>query len=121
MDPNDLGDLIADGEDRIERSHRFLKHHRHSCAADRAHRFFVERHEVVAVELDLAARLDASRWTDESQERKRGDRFAAARLAYESDGLAGIDVEADAVHGLGDTVVGVEIRSKIADTEQRFS
>ena len=40
---HDLGDLVADGEDRIERRHRLLKHHRDARAADRAHRLLVER------------------------------------------------------------------------------
>jgi ABC-type Mn2+/Zn2+ transport system ATPase subunit len=70
---HDLGDLITDGEHQIERGHGFLKHHRHASAADLAHRALAERREVLAVEVDLAAWLDASRWPHESKKGKGGD------------------------------------------------
>src|SRR6266851_2903641 len=37
MEPDGLPDLAADGEHRIERSHRFLKNHRNPRAAHGAH------------------------------------------------------------------------------------
>ena len=45
-----------------------------------------------------------------------GRRFAAAGLADEAEDLAGIDIEADVVHGLR----GAEILAEMLDAEQRF-
>ena len=61
VNPHDLGDLIADREHRIQRRHRLLKDHRDARAANPAHRLFVERDEILAVELDDAAGLDVGR------------------------------------------------------------
>ena len=117
---HDLGDLIADREHRVERGHRLLEHHRHASAANLAHRLFVERDEVVSVEVDLAAGLDSAGRADEAEQRERGDRFSAARFADEPDRLAGADVEADAVHRAGDAVLGVEVRAEIANAQERL-
>ena len=81
----------------------------------------VERDEVLAVEMDLAAGLDAAGRANEAEQRERGDRLAAARLADEPDRLAGADLEADAVDRAGDTVLGVEVRAKVANAKERLS
>ena len=71
--------------------------------------------EILSVEQDLAARLDAARRADQAQDRQRGHRLAAARLADEPDRLARADLEADAVDRAGDAVLGVEVRAEIAN------
>ncbi len=50
-----LGDLVADGEDRVERGQRLLKDHRDVVATDPAHRLLRQREQVAPVEADLAA------------------------------------------------------------------
>ena len=49
-----LGDLIAAGEDRIERGHRLLEDHAHLVASDVAHVGVALGEQVLAVEQDLA-------------------------------------------------------------------
>ena len=43
VDADRLGDLVADGVDRVEAGHRLLEHHGDVVAADAAHRLLVER------------------------------------------------------------------------------
>ena len=118
MHAHDFGDLIADLEHGIERRHRFLKDHRHARAADlRASTFRRASTRFVSVEVDLAARFDASGRANEAEERERGDRLAAARFADEADRFAGADLEADAVDRPRDTVLGVEVRAKVVERE----
>ena len=52
--------LVADGEDRIERSHRVLKHHRHGGPAQRPRARAGACEKIAAVEQDLAARRSGS-------------------------------------------------------------
>ena len=50
-----LGDLVADGEDRVERGHRLLEDHRDRVAADVSDIVLVDqRQQVAVVEQDLA-------------------------------------------------------------------
>ena len=93
-----FGDLAADGVDGVERGHRLLQDQADLAAADRAHRPLVERQQVAAVEPNRAAD-DPSRRVDQAQDRQRGQRLAAARLADQGQRLAGVEREADARHG----------------------
>jgi len=49
VDTQRLGDLVADGEDRIERGHRLLEDHGDAVASDIAHLRLAERQQVDAV------------------------------------------------------------------------
>ena len=53
-----LGDLVADGEHRVQRRHRLLEDHRDVVAADLRHLVLVERREVAALEEDARAGRD---------------------------------------------------------------
>ena len=114
MDAHHLGDLVADGEHRIERGHRLLKHHGHARAADIAHGFFADLRQVLAVEQDFAACLDAPRRPNETEQGQRGHGLSAAGFADEPDRFSGVDLEADAVHRSGDAILGVEVRAEVA-------
>ena len=50
----DRAHLVADGEDRIERSHRVLKNHRRRGAAQGLALALAQRDEIAALEQDLA-------------------------------------------------------------------
>ena len=55
-----LGDLVAAGEDRVERGHRLLEDHRDAVAARRLHLLVGQRQQVGAAE-PIAAGHDARR------------------------------------------------------------
>ena len=96
VDDERLRDLIADGEDRIERRHRLLKDERDLGAANLAHVPFRQRQQVAVLEPYAAAR-NASRRLHQAHHRQRRDRFAAARFADQPQGLARSNLEADVV------------------------
>ena len=81
VDDDRLGDLLAHGQHRVERGHRFLEHHGDAVAADAPHRRLVERQQVEAVEAHGAADHAAEHRRQQAHDGKRGDRLAAARFA----------------------------------------
>src|SRR5436190_3670283 len=113
-----LRDLIADREHRIQRRRRLLEDERDLRSADRLHLALARRGEVAALEAHAAGR-DASRRLDETENRQRRHRFAAARLADEAERFPGLDVEADVVDHGHWTAVRVEHRREIVDPEER--
>ncbi len=76
MDADGFGDLLADGEDGIQRGHRFLKHHGDATAAEAADFFVGHGEDVVAVKADVAG--DASVLREQTEDGERGDGFAGA-------------------------------------------
>ena len=112
-----LGDLAADRVDGIERRHRLLQDQADLAAADRAHRPLVEGQQVAAVEPDRAAD-DPPRRVDQAQDRQRGQRLAAARLADQGQRLAGVEREADARHGGHQAALDGEGRGEAVDVEE---
>ena len=113
-----LGDLVAHGEDRIERGHRLLEDHGDLVAADLAHLFLVELGEVPPLVTDLAADDAPRALLEELHHRQRGDALAAARFADQAHGLAFRDGERDAVDGT-DFAVGCEKRRlEVVDLQQ---
>jgi hypothetical protein len=91
-------DLVADGEDGVERRHRLLEDHRDSVAAQLSQGARVETDEVLALEQDAPAGDAARRLRDEAQEGKGRHRLAAARLADEAQALAWPQGEGHLLH-----------------------
>jgi len=67
-------------------------------ATDPAQLLLFEAQEILSVEKHAAAD-DAPGWVDEAEDGEAGDGLAAARLAHQAEHLAGLHLEADAVHG----------------------
>ena len=84
-----LGDLLADGEHRIERAHRLLEDHADLPAAHLAHLARADRQQIAALEAHLADD-PALRARQQAQDRQAGDGLAAARFAHDAQPLAGL-------------------------------
>ena len=92
MNTVSLADLIAHGENRIERTHRLLKNHRDIAPAHCAHSPRRKRCEIGAVEEDFT--LDPRRLRrQQAKQRQAGHGLAAAAFADKADALAGRDGE----------------------------
>src|SRR5262249_49991828 len=120
VQPDRLGDLLADREDRVQRGHRLLEDHRDLFAADLAHLRGREVQEVAPVVYDLALHDPSGRLRDEPHDTERGDRLARARLAHDAERLALVDEQIDAVDGADDALVGEEMRLESLDFEEPF-
>ena len=73
-----LHELVSDGVDRIQRSHRILEDHGDLAAADALHLVLAEFEEVLSVELDPAGDDLARGRLDQAHDRHCRDRLAGA-------------------------------------------
>jgi len=92
MQPQGLGDLAADGEDRIEARHRLLEDHADIVAADLAHGALAELEQVPALET-YRAPDSAGRLRHQPQNGIGRHRLSATALADDRHRLAGLDRE----------------------------
>ena len=91
-----LGDLLADGEHRIERGHRLLEHHRDAGAADALHARVRRGASGPAPSNRTLPAGDARRrLRQQAHDGQRGDALAAAGFADDAEDLARREVEAD--------------------------
>jgi hypothetical protein len=104
-----LGDLVADGEGRVEAGQWVLEDEPDLLAAQTAHRLLGEFEHVDPVEHDFAAHDLPRRIGDESRDRQGRHALTAARLADETEGLAVVEIEGHVVDGLDDAVRREEV------------
>src|SRR5205814_2967698 len=91
-----VDELVADAQDGVERVHRALEDHRHVAPAEAAQLLRALADEVLAPEHNTAPG-DPARRAQDLYDGVRDRRLAAARLACETEGLALVNREVDAV------------------------
>src|SRR5690606_4529378 len=111
--PDRLLDLEADRPDRVQVRHRVLRHEADLAAAQRFHVATLEPDELAPVPLHRSPG-DAAGTGQQVDDRVHSGRLARAGLAHDGDGLAGVDVEVDAVHDLVDLLVDAEGDPQVA-------
>ena len=94
-----LGDLVADGEQRVQRRHGVLQDGGDPTPADRNHLLRALRQQILPFELDAASH-DAGARREQAHERVTDRRLAGAGLADETECLARLQGEADGVDRL---------------------
>jgi hypothetical protein len=62
MQPDCLANLVANGQDRVEGRHGFLKDHGHLVAPEPTHFSLTERQDILVVKKDLSTDLTWRRW-----------------------------------------------------------
>ena len=120
VDDERLGDDLADGHARVQARVGVLEDELH-VMAHALELALVHVSHVLALEHHLAVR-----GVREAHDAAARRGLAAARLAHEAEGLAGIDVEADVVDGLDgllvpagkDAGVDVELLGEVLDVKQ---
>ncbi|EGJ74927.1 putative peptide transport system ATP-binding protein [Streptomyces sp. Tu6071] len=118
VDGEHLAELLADGEDGVERGERVLEDHRDLRAAHLAPPVLLHPQQVLALEEDLAGGDTAGRHVEDAHDRLGGDGLPRARLAEHGEGLARVDVVADPVDGLDDAVPGRELDVQVSHFQQ---
>ena len=109
-----LAELVADGQDGIERRHGVLENHGHVAAAQAVHLRFRQGDDIAAVPEDLAASIFRRFSRQQLHGRLGRDGFTAARFADDADGFAGIDGQRHVVDGFQQSPVGMERNGQMA-------
>jgi len=110
-----LGDLVADGQHRVQGGHWVLEDHGDLRPAQQTHLFRVELHQVPAAEyhrigLDLAGRLG-----DQPHNREGVHTLAAAAFPHNAQGFALIQRVGDAIHGINRPLLRVKFGVEVLD------
>jgi hypothetical protein len=112
----DLRHLRADRHHRVEAGHGVLEDHRDAAAPDAAQLGAGQGQQVSALEDDAAA-LDAAGLADQVEDGEGGGGLAAAALSDDGQGLASVEREADAVHGVHSQAALVVDDAQVFDAE----
>lgn len=118
--PEHFGDLAADALERVEAGHRVLEDHGDVMSPDPPEFLLGEREQVLAVEEDLAAAVDAERSRVEAQHGEGGGRLPTAGLPDHGERLARGDLQGDAPYGVHGGAFEPEVDAEVADAEQRL-
>ena len=114
-----LGDLLLDGEHRVQGGHGLLEDHGDLVAADLVHLLHGDLGQVPAVEQDLAA-VDIAVAVQQAEDRHGGDALTGAGLAHDAEGFPFLDAVGGVVHGLDDAAAGGEEGMEVNDFQQGF-
>ena len=113
-----FGDLLLDGVERVERGHRLLEDEADVVAAGAAQGALVGGQHLGAAVADGAG--DVGVVGEEADGGEGGDGLAGAGFADERQGLAGVELEADAADGRGGAGrPGGRRCREVADGEER--
>jgi len=116
VQPDRLGDLVADRLGRVQRGQRVLEHHRDLVAADLAHVVLGQPDQLPAVQLDRAADDGAAR-RQQAHDGQARHRLAAARLPHQPQRLAGSDFQVDVAHGLDDGLRQLDVGGEVINLQ----
>ena len=118
MQPDGLGDLAADREDRVERGHRLLEYHPQTRTTHGPHLALGEPEEIAPLETHLPVDDPPGR-RHEPHERERGHRLAAARLADQPEHPAALERKRHAIDRAHRSLLQGEDRVEVPHLEQR--
>ena len=114
-----FGDLMANGQHRIQRRHRLLEDHGNGVAANLAHLGFRQLEQVAALEDHPSVDRSPRRRRDQAQNRQRRNALAAAGLADDGERFASLHRKRHAVDGAHHAVAREEICLQALHVEQR--
>jgi hypothetical protein len=115
--PVRLDQLVADLVEGVQRRERVLEDHRDLPAAHLAHVGVARVEQVHPVERDRPADARVAR-ARQAHHGHRGHRLARAGLADDAQRLPALDRVADAVDGLDDAVLGLEMDLEVLDLQK---
>ena len=120
VEQNRLGDLLADGIDRIQRRHRILEDHCNVAATHGFELFFCHFQNVLAVQQDFTVLDDSGRVRDQVQNAEGCRSFAGAGLTDEAERALFSKRQAHAVDRVNDTVFCFIIDNEVFDIQNFF-
>ena len=111
---DDLAQLVADSEHRVQRGLGVLQDHRDSASSNLTHLSVALGEKVFPVQQHLALHGAGRRIGQQTQHRQRRHALAAARLADEAQHLATAKRETDTIDSLHDAASREKIGVKVA-------
>jgi hypothetical protein len=117
MGTDGFGQLVTDGQHRMQRGERILEDGADLAAADLAHGGWCKIVDALALEPDGSTR-DASGRVEQTDDRGAGERLAGARLTDHAQDLSRQDVEGHPVDGGQRPVTGVEHHMQVPHRQQ---
>ena len=117
VQPDRLGDLVADGLRRVQRGQRVLEDHPDQVPADVLHLVLGQRGDVRAVDGDPPGG-DVAAAGQQAHDRQRGHRLAAAGFADDAQALARLDGEADPGQGVHHRPAQPDLGVQVLDLQQ---
>jgi hypothetical protein len=118
MEPQGLGDLLADPHMRRQGGERVLEDHGHLRPAQPVQRLGLEPEQLLAVEPGRAGGHAVV--GQKPHDGHEGLALAGAALADHAQALAGHDVQADPAHGGNDPVGGGEVHLQVVEGQDRL-
>jgi hypothetical protein len=112
-----FGDLLADGEDRVQGGHRLLEDEADVPAGERPPRSRAHADQLGAGERHRPAGRQVV--GQQAGDGRGGDGLAGTGLADQRQRLAAVEVEADAVHGRELALDAVDVHGEVAQPQQR--
>src|SRR5262249_19581419 len=119
VDAQGFRDLVANGEDRIERRHWLLEDHSDTIAGKVADFGFAERQQIDAIEADRTSNGAGDALGQQTQKRERGYTLAATRFADDPEGFTGRNCERNLINRTGNAILGKEVRLEVLNLQQR--
>ena len=113
MVPQGFHNLVAAGQQRIQRGKRLLEDHRQIFSFNLREFLLLHGQRIPAVKCNCAAGNASGLFRNEPHNGHGGHAFAAARFAYDSQYLAFIHVEGYSVHCLCRVIFTPEFRDQI--------
>ena len=112
-----FGQLVADGEHRVQRGLRVLQDHRDLAPPNLPHLPLALGKKILALQQYLALHGPGGFIGQQAHQRQGGDALAAAGLADQAQHLAAVQRKADAIDGLYDATAQEEMGVKVPHLE----
>ena len=117
VDLHRFDQLVPDTDDRVQRGHGLLEHHRDPVAAQLAQ--FAGRQVRDDLVRDDRLALDARGLREEAERRGGGDGLAGTGFADQRHHFAGLHREGEALHRVDGAELGLELDVEVVELERR--
>ena len=120
MQPDHFRNLVAHGNDRVQRCHGILEDHGQALTADLLHLLIRADSQLLVSQEDLSAFNSPRRGLDQFKDRQGRGGLSGSGFAHQSQGLSAADGQGDSVYRLYQTVVGSIFCIEILDCQKIF-
>ena len=118
VQPERLCYLLTHTQNRVERSHGFLKNHRNLFGSQVAHGLRVCLHQILALKPNLAIGNATGRHGQQLHDGHGCHTFTAARFAHHAQRFTAVDVKVHTIDCMQNAVIGIKMNLKVLNFQQ---